>query len=341
MGIDRYGSDGNEDQLATVMGALRRRVLTPDVSATRLKTRGFHDKGTWAREVLETVGESFLTGLGDAVETASPDVTDRRLSALPTRYRGFAYEGAAMGFTLLDGLLPGRHRTDAFLRGVGAPHVYMAYVGIGWGMARLPRFLWPDTRKLDPLLRWLVHDGYGFHQAYFHTERYVHGHARDDRAARWTGDGAYALRAADQGIGRALWFVGGTDVDQVTRLVEGFVDARRPDLYSGVGLAATYAGGASEEELRRLLDRAGEHRGSLAQGGAFAAEARVRPGLVVPHTELGTSVLCGTDAERAARVSRALRPDATILAHDPLHPPYETWRAGIARELTSHEGGPT
>lgn len=327
--------------MATVMGDLRRRMMTPDVIETKLRTRGFHDKGPRAREVLETVGESFLTGLGDAVETGSPSATDRRLSALPVRYQGFAYEGAAMGFALLDGIIPGSRRTSAFLRGAGDDHVYMAYIGIGWAMARLPGFLWPDTRGLDPLLRWLIHDGYGFHQAYFHTDRYVRRRERDDRAARRTGDGAYALRAADQGVGRALWFAGGADVDRVAGLVGGFSEERRSDLYSGVGLAATYAGGADEKELHRLRDHAGEHLGFLAQGSAFAAEARVRAGLVVPHTELGTSVLCGTDAERAARVSRALRPDATILAHDPLHPPYETWRAGIARELTSHEGGPT
>ncbi|GAA1073513.1 DUF1702 family protein [Nocardiopsis metallicus] len=325
--------------MATVWGALRRRVMTPNASETTVETRGFHDKGPQARQVLETVGESFLAGLGEAVETGSPAATDERLAALPVRYQGFAYEGAAMGFALLDGLLPGSRRTAAFLRGPGAAHVYMAYVGIGWAMARLPRPLWPDLSGLDPLLRWLVHDGYGFHQAYFHTDKYVHRQARDPRAARWTGDGAYALRAADQGIGRALWFVGGTDPDQVTGLVERFPASRRPDLYAGVGLAATYAGGADEAELHRLRERAGTHRGSLAQGGAFAAEARIRAGLLVPHTELGAAVLCGTDARSAARTSRELRPDAAGPDDDTAYPRYEVWRAALARELAPREGG--
>lgn len=338
MGADRSGIDGSEDQLATVVGALRRRVMTPNASETKLETRGFHDKGPHARQVLETVGESFLTGLGDAVETGSPSETDRRLTALPTRYQGFAFEGAAMGFALLDGFLPGSRRTADFLRGPGDAHVYMAYVGIGWAMARLPRPLWPDTRGLDPLLRWLVHDGYGFHQAYFHTDRYVHRQIRDARAARRTGDGAYALRAADQGIGRALWFVGGTDVDQVARLVDRFPASRHSDLYAGIGLAATYAGGADEAELHRLREHAGRHRGFLAQGSAFAAEARIRAGLLVPHAELGASVLCGTDAESAARTSRELRPDATGPAPDPVRPRYEEWRASLARELVPYEG---
>lgn len=313
--------------------------MTPNASETKLETRGFHDKGPQAREVLETVGESFLSGLGDAVETGSPSATDERLAALPTRYQGFAYEGAAMGFALLDGLLPWSRRTADFLRGPGEAHVYMAYVGIGWAMARLPRPLWPDTSGLDPLLRWLIHDGYGFHQAYFHTDEHVHRRVRDHRAAKKTGDGAYALRAADQGIGRALWFVGGTDVDRVTRLVEGFPAERRSDLYSGVGLAATYAGGAEEHELRRLLDQAGEHQGSLAQGSAFAAEARDRAGLPAPHTELGTAVLCGMAAQDAARASRELRPDTTGPETDTARPRYEVWRTSLARELAPRQGG--
>ncbi|MFD3688149.1 DUF1702 family protein [Nocardiopsis sp. NPDC058631] len=336
---DHVRRDRREDELSSVIGALRRRIITPNVSETKLETRGFHDKGPVGRSVLETVGESFLTGLGDAVETASPERTDERLSALATRYRGFAYEGAAMGFALLDGLSLKGGRTQRFLAGPGADHVYMAYVGIGWAMARLPWPLWPDTRRLDPLHRWLVHDGYGFHQAYFHTDKYVHGQARDARAARRTGDGAYALRAADQGIGRALWFVAGTDADQAARLVESFPAGRRSDLYSGLGLAATYAGGADEEELRRLRDLAGEHRWSLAQGSAFAAEARVRAGLVVPHTELGTSVLCGMEAEKAARLSRDLTPEGTGVGTGPARPRYEVWRAALADEFAQREGG--
>lgn len=313
--------------------------MTPKASETKLETRGFHDKGPEARRILETVGESFLAGLGDAVETGSPSATDQRLRALPTRFQGFAYEGAAMGFALLDALLPGGGRTDSFLKGPGAPHVYMAYIGVGWAMARLPRPLWPGTHRLDPVLRWLVHDGYGFHQAYFHTDRYVHRKERDGRAAKRTGDGPYALRAADQGIGRALWFVAGTDVDRAAALVASFPEERRPDLYSGVGLAATYAGGAEEGELHRLREHAGDHRYHLAQGSAFAAEARVRAGLTASHTETGVRVLCGMDAEKAAKFSRDLRPDDSGPEPDPACPRYEVWRAALVDEFAQRDGG--
>ncbi len=110
----------------------------------------------------------------------------------------------------------------------------MVHVGVGWAMARLPRFRWASIAPTDPLLRWLALDGYGFHQAYFRTQRYVREQYRDP-SFRWPGDETrrYAGHAVDQGIGRALWFIGGTDPAVVSDLVDSFAADRRADLYSG------------------------------------------------------------------------------------------------------------
>jgi hypothetical protein len=312
----------------------RRRILTPDVSETQLDVRGFHKKDAESQELLETVGKSFLTGYGHAAEARTPAEAAEHLEKLPERFRGFAYEGAAMGFAVRDGLPLGRSRNVAeFLAGPGRHQVYISYCGIGWAMARLPKFRWPDSGQLDPLLRWLVLDGYGFHQAYFHTERYVHQHFQDPRFP-WPAEGpaAYAGCAIDQGIGRALWFVGCTDVGQVTTMIGKFPESRHADLYAGVGLAATYAGGAGEDELNELRERAGTHRPQLAQGSAFAAEARISAGLLVPHTEAATQTLCGTTAEKAARITQDVRDDAP---DDGPVPAYEAWRQRVADELVS------
>ncbi|MFH8476737.1 DUF1702 family protein [Streptomyces sp. NPDC018000] len=313
--------------------ALRRRILTPALSSTSLEVRGFRKKNATAQELLETIGRTFLEGYGQIVEAPDPQAAESRLERIPSEFRGFAYEGAAMACSVLDAL-PGskEQRLRGLLAGRGGAHPYMAYVGIGWAMARLPRVLRPDTASADPLLRWLVLDGYGFHQAYFHTDRYVRRQYRDRRPA-WPQDlASYAHRAVDQGIGRALWFVGGTDVDAVLALVGAFPSARRGDLFGGVGLAATYAGGADADELLRLREGAGEYRPQLLQGSAFAAEARERAGLTVHHTALATEVLCGMDPQGAARVCRELRPDAPDCVDMPA---YETWRQRIAGALVS------
>ncbi|SRR6266487_6362028 len=311
---------------------LRRKIMTPHRSATRLEVRGFHDKSSEARELLERIGGTFLDGYGFAAQAPTPDAAVAPLEEVPTRFRGFAYEGAAMAFAVRDGLRPGGgHNVERFLAGAAADHLYMAYVGVGWAMARLPRIRWSTLHAPDPLLRWLVLDGYGFHQAYFRTERYVYDRYEDssipwrDLTARY-----YAPRAIDQGIGRALWFIGGTDVDVVASLVERYSRRRRADLYSGVGLAATYAGGATEAELTALCAHAQDYRPQLAQGGAFGAVARARANLVVPHNEMATQIFCGRSVAAAQAVTDEARID---LPADGLVPAYEIWRQRIAEAL--------
>jgi enediyne biosynthesis protein E3 len=311
--------------------ALRRRIFTPDIAETKVAVRGFHDKGPEAREVLETVGASFLAGLSSAAGAREVSDVDTDLGHLPTRFKGFAYEGAGMGFALVDAMTPGRPwRSAAFLAGPGDPHVYMAYVGIGWALARLPRPLWrrASAAATDPLLRWLVLDGYGFHQAYFRTDEYVFGRRPID-AFPWPPEGpaGYAARVVDQGIGRATWFVAGADPKLAADLIDAFPAARRQDLYSGAGLAATYAGGVSEQELRLFQRRAGEHAPFVAQASAFAAQARVRAGLLVPHNDVATQVLCGMNAIEAGQITDEMLPTG---ASSSGLPAYEVWRRAVA-----------
>ncbi|MEV8513846.1 DUF1702 family protein [Dactylosporangium sp. NPDC051484] len=303
---------------------LRRRVLTPDVAQTKIEVRGFHLKDEPSRERLETVGSSFLGGFAAAAEATGPPQAAPVVEATPAAYRGFAYEGAAMAFAIRDAL-PGRRyaHVSRFLADHDE-HVYMAYVGVGWAMARLPRPLWARLYAPDPLLRWLVLDGYGFHQAYFKTTRYVHQRFRE-ASFPWPAGAAngYAVRAIDQGIGRATWFVAGTDPEHLVRLFDTFPEHRRPDLYAGAGLAVAYAGGGSAEEMRWLCAAAGEYRADLAQGAAFAAAARERAGLVMPHNELAAQVLCGLSVSAATRLTDEAR---VGLPADGVVPAYEIWR---------------
>jgi enediyne biosynthesis protein E3 len=322
--------------LASFWRALRRRILTPPDSETSLDKRGFNKKNPEAVELLETVGKKFLAGYAYAMEARTPAEAEERLEQIPEKFRGFAYEGAGMGFGMLDGLPGGgKSHVDDFLKGRGANHIYIIYVGVGWAMARLPRFAWPKPESLHPLLGWLALDGYGFHQAYFKTQKYVTEQYQDPKFPWPKGKSYYANKVIDQGIGRALWFVAGTDAELATKLIESFPADRHSDLYAGAGLAATYAGGPDEAELQGFADRAGIHRPAIAQGSAFAAECRVLSDLVTPHTHLATKVFCGTTPEKAAQVTIDLRENLT---DDGDLPAYEVWRQRIANEFISHGG---
>jgi hypothetical protein len=324
--------------LSSTWRALRRRILTPDVSNTKLASRGFNVKNPAARDLLETVGRSFLQGYAHAAEARTPDEPEPLLEQIPRQFRGFAYEGAAMGFAVLDALPFGRgERTVRFLDGRAGKHSYMVYVGTGWAMARVPRFRWSKLELGDPLLRWLALDGYGFHQAYFHTGKYVHNQHREPNFP-WPAHGAdwYSDHVIDQGIGRAMWFVGGADPQFVANMINSFPRERHPDLYSGAGLAATYAGGADEGELRAFRSLAGACLPNLAQGSAFAATARVEADLAIEHTTMATRVFCDMTPEEATRLCAQTRPapSAEVPGH-PGVPSYEVWRKRITAAFAS------
>jgi len=329
----RDRNSGEEGQ--TLASKLRRRILTPPMSETKLSVRGFNEKTPESRDLLEKVGESFLTGYAYAAEAGKAIEAVTNLETIPYAYRGFAYEGAGMALGVRDGLPFGsKNHVRDFLAGNAAKHVYIVYVGVGWSLARVPRFRWRAATNgiTDHLVRWLVLDGYGFHQAYFKTEKYVHQHYREPNFP-WPGEGPawYADRAIDQGIGRAMWFVGGSDPRIVADLLDSFPPERRGDLYAGAGLAATYAGGGDESELRVFKNRAGRYLPNLAQGSAFAATARVEADLAIEHTAVATRVFCEMTPAEATRLCADTRPAPVAeLPEHPGVPAFEVWRQRIA-----------
>lgn len=286
--------------------------------------RGFAPCDRAVRELLELHGLSFATGFNAAVAVPYEELGPR-LEEVPQAERGFAFEGAGMALALLDLLVPGRRRRIAtFAGGIGSPHVYMVHVGAGWALARLRRRPW-GRLTLDPLLRWLALDGYGFHEAFFRPAETVRA---AKQPARLRG---YELRGFDQGVGRALWFVEAASAERIARAIGDFPPQRRADLWSGAGLAATYAGGASTETLEAIRELAGTLSGHVAQGAAFAAGARARAGNVVPHNETAARILCGLDVQAAAALTDRTRPAADEGGAED----YERWRTAIRTELSS------
>jgi hypothetical protein len=318
--------------MPTLMGKIRKQLIMPDMSETTFEKRGFQVRSTHAQARLEHTGAQFLTGLEYALTSGSIAEIEELLETVDRPFRGFAYEGAGMGVAIVDALTPWhRYRVEEFAEGPAAPHIYMVHVGIGWAMARLPRMFWSKIIYPDPLLQWLALDGYGFHQAYFSTERYVERQETPAFRTPWPDPSGYAQHGIDQGIGRALWFVRGAHVDHVAETVNGFAPARRGDLWAGVGLAATYAGGTDPDELTRLRDLAGEHRRDLAQGSAFAAKARLLAGLVIPHTPDAVRVFCQLSVEEAAKITDDALAD--LPEDGPDEPAFEVWRRRIGSRL--------
>jgi hypothetical protein len=278
--------------------------------------RGFQAVSSEVQKRLEAIGETFVYGYHAALLDDKPESLSEQLDTRPNELRGFAYSGAAMALALLDFLSPWKSHLKQFVQ--GSHHTYMVHIGAGWAWARLPCNVNKALAALDPLLGWLAVDGYGFHEGYFHWQK-----TRGDVPHRLSG---YARRVFDQGLGRSLWFVKGADVEAIAHTIGGFSVERHADLWSGIGLAATYAGGVEEAALKRLAEFGSDFRAQLAQGAAFAAKARERAGNPTPHTALACQIFCATDAGTAARVTD----DALIdLPYDASEPAYEIWRQRI------------
>ncbi len=326
--------------MPTIIGSTRRLLLTPSLAEVTFARRGFPaasagpvasaPAASSAIQQLEAIPQAVICGFEWGIDARDLWETERRLELVDAAMRGFAYEGVTMAFTVLDAMGRG-HRTRDLLLGPGRRHIFLAYIGMGFAMARLPRPLWkkviPDLSgdPYYPTMSWLAVDGYGFDRAYFETRRWVDAQ-KVPAPYRWEGSADYFLRAVDQGIGRALWFIGGGRTPDVAAAAGRFASHRQADLWSGIGLAATFAGGSDHEGLAALRRAAGDYQAELALGVVYAAKARTYSGSVPDHTLTACSALAGISVGQAA----ALADTTAVSSPGPSgEPAYELWRQRI------------
>jgi enediyne biosynthesis protein E2 len=319
--------------MPTVLGSTRRLVLTPQLAEVTFASRGFPaslSAPAAATQHLEAIPQAVICGFEWGIDARDQWEVERRLSLVDAELRGFAYEGVTMAFTVLDAMGRG-HRTRDLLFGPGRPHIFLAYIGMGFAMARLPRPLWkkvvPDLTgdPYYPVMSWLAVDGYGFDRAYFDTKRWVDAQ-KVPASYPWEGSPDYFLRAVDQGIGRALWFIGGGHAPDVAAAAGRFASHRQADLWSGIGLAAAFAGGSDTEGLAALRRAAGGHQADLALGVVFATKARTYSGSVPDHTVTACSALAGISVDKAVALADTTAGSSPGTAGEPA---YELWRQRI------------
>jgi hypothetical protein len=329
--------------MPTIRGALRSVVFAPSLTEVTWAKRGFPARPKAVAEHLEAIPQAVICGFEWGIEARDQWEVERRLNLVEPGLLGFAYEGATMAFTILDTMGPRGHRTRDLLNGPGRPHTLLAYIGMGFAMARLPRPLWRkmipdlDGNEFYPIMTWLAVDGYGFDRAFFDTKRWVHSQHRP-APYPWDSDPDYFLRAVDQGIGRALWFIYGADPVAVDAAVRAFASERQADLWSGVGLAAAFAGGCTPAGLTRLSESAGQHQAELGQGAVFALRGRSAAGFVPEHSAAALSALAGLTVPAAMSLADDTRPANAVASAG--RPPYEQWRAAIRARLAAADTGP-
>ncbi|MEU7002191.1 DUF1702 family protein [Nonomuraea sp. NPDC046570] len=274
-----------------------------------------------ARTSLEQAEKAHLFGFNAILADELDLIED-----LPRELRGSGYEGAAAACATLDLLtLSGDRRLHALLIGPAADHPQAVYLGAGRACARLRVPPMWGLRGPHPLRRWFAVDGYGFQRALSQADRLVGErcapalHTRSQQAI------------FDLGLGRLLWFHDCAFAEDVAARVAGFPVGRRPDLWSGVAYAATYVGGADDEELERLAAHAtsGGFRANLAQGAAFAAATMLQAGHVPDRAVQAVRTLAGADPDEAASWTARALATLDLDPHD--HQEFLAWLAHTRR----------
>lgn len=260
----------------SLLKRLKGRLIGLSPKEASFSRRAFPGCDSKSREHLESVIRTFIEGYNMAVREADTSRLARRLdSSFSPSFVGFAYEGVGLYFGLVDLLIPrAESRLDHFTHSAGERHDFITSVGAGFAVARVPmglRRLESYQARLDPMTAWCLADGYGFHEGFFHWQRYVDGRRESPASLSLQN-----RRLFDAGVGRAMWWVYGADVPSIASAISRFDGERRQEMWAGIGTALAYAGGVTRDAASHLLTLAGSYRADLLSGIPFAAHMRAK-----------------------------------------------------------------
>jgi hypothetical protein len=165
------------------------------------------------------------------------------------------------------------------------------HIGLGWALSQRQVSIFHFIRDISPIMQSRVLDGVGYYEGMFRNRTTI----RDKVIPDWLGPNH--LHAYDQGIGRALWYIAKGNTDQLLKLIDGFSDNRKPDLWRGIGIAASYVGGCDEAMLISLYDLAASYQVQLASGAVFLAHSRQDAHTMNPETEFACRAWCHMSVE--------------------------------------------
>ena len=267
--------------------------------------RGFDASDAVMTGKLEAMLGAFIAGYNLAVRTPNPaELADRLHQSFDNHHVGFAFEGVGLYLAMLDLLLPGKSdRLVKFMTGAGHQHDYIVAVGAGFAIARLPWGLRVQDGylgTLDPFIAWCVPCGHGFHEGFFKHKRFVDNAQEPPRALSPLGKQLF-----DSGLGRALWWVKCGHPRRIASAIDRFPEPRRAELWAGIGIASSYAGGVGAVELLSLRDLSGPYQADFLSGLPFAARLRQKAGNYSDTTELACSVLLGRSTNDTADMAEA------------------------------------
>lgn len=314
---------------------LFKKIFGLPLSEVEFGTRGFYpDANSSTKEKLELSAKSVVQGYNIALQEGYSLALINQISMIENELQGFFCEGVGMGLFVKDRFsIRNTSHFDKFLQKEGRLHSYMAYIGAGLaiGVFKLPYENFLAT--LNPFYSNLVFDGIGFQHAYFKTAKYVNEQRYPEKAI----NDAVMRERYFAGVGRALWFISGGNDTEAVRLVTLYPEKVRAHIWSGLGLACTYAGGVDATTLSALKLASGKYRKEFITGCLIAVHTRVRAKNLADHNSLAAHVIADKEVAHISAVSTQTKQDLDGRALLDSHPTWGIWMTRLQDELIECE----
>ena len=269
--------------------------------------RGFAPCQPEVQTALEKILAAFVEGYNLTLAAKThQQVVSNLDAAFDAHHVGFAYEGSGLCFAVKDLLKAWKKGSElrTFTTSHASKHDYIMTVGAGFAFARLPipiMSIESYMKRLDPMLAWCVPDGYGFHDGFFHHKKTI------DKCGNYPRQfPEYMHQLYDSGVGRSMWWVKGAQPHAIKAAIDAFPEARRAEMWCGIGVAAAYAGGVGVPVLHQLTELAGPYHADLMCGVPFATVMRMKGQNPSDWTEQACQTLLGMPTTQASAIILSL-----------------------------------
>jgi len=267
----------------------------------------------------------------DVLMAANAEPDDKTLikylETQDVHFRSIAYEAAAMSRALSDIAAGSTLQLWTAFMQLTKPHAVQVHIGLGWALAQRQPQILPAISDLTPIMQARVLDGCGYYDGMFRSRSSVRDKIIPEEIK------AHHLRAYDQGLGRSLWYTAKGDTAALLKLINGFTNERKPDLWRGAGIAVTYIGGCEEDVLNDLFNQAHPYEIQLASGAALLARARAHADTPNPDAELTCRLWCHMQANEAVQLMDDAEPKPGDYPEA-----YLDWMRGVERGIVDALG---
>lgn len=192
-----------------------------------------------------------------------------------TRYKSVCYEAAAVHEAIKD--IKSNDASFNCWGGFNQKHhdLYASqiHVGLGWAMGESNKYSSNFIMGLNPVWAWRVIDGLAYYKGLFERREVIR---RAIVPSFITGE---FIHAFDEGLGRSLWYTSQGEVERLLRSINIFDSSRHPDLFRGVGIALTYAGGTTKSEFTILLSNINDYKKDFICGVLMGSESLLKQGV--------------------------------------------------------------